>query len=162
MESGNQHDDPMQYNSNRAYRTQSKIPLGTMEIPAHLNKASTSSINVTNRKQLEARQRTLPNLERAAADAEAEHTRAEAEYLKFVDLTTQYRDAENARNPSTEQSRVIQEINDSVATINLTGPDDGTPILGRKMAVQLLNLKKAMDAAMTQWNSKAKVNPKIY
>ena len=157
MDSENQHDDPMLYNSNRVYRNQNKVPLGTMEIPAHLNKASTSSVNVTNRKQLEARKRTLPNLERAAADAEAAHTLASDEYTNFVDLATQYRDAENARQPTAEQSRVIREINDSVITINLTGPGDGTPELGRKMAVQVLNLKKKKDAAMTRWNTAAKV-----
>ena len=157
MEVENQHDDAALYNSNRAYRVQTKIPLGTMEVPAHLNKASTARGNATDRRLLEARKRGLPHLERRASEAEAEHTRASDEYYEFVELATQYRDAENARNPTDEQSRVIREINQSVQSINLTGPGDGTPELTRKMAEKVLTLKKAMDTAQTAWNNAEKV-----
>ena len=157
MDTDNQHDDPMLYDSTRAYRVQTKIPLGTMEVPAHLNKASTSGVNATNRRQLEARKRNLPHLERSAAEAEEAHSKAQSEYYEFVELTKQFHDAENARHPTDQQSRVIREINDSVQFINLTGPSDGTPILTRKMAEKLLSLKKDKDAAMTQWNTASKV-----
>ena len=157
MDTDNQHDDPTIYNPNRAYRVQTKIPLGTMEIPAHLNKASTSRANQSDRSQLEARNRNLPHIERRVKEAEIAHSNAQNEYYSFVDLTSKYRDAENARNPSSQQLLVIREINDSVQTINLTGPDDGTPEIGRKMAEKLLTLKKNMDTAMNTWNSVNKV-----
>ena len=157
METENQYDDAAVYNSNRNYRGPQKTPLGTMEIPAHLNKASTSRINVNDRRQLEARQKKLPHLEHRAMETEQEHDRAQTEYYEYIELAKQYRDAENARTPTVEQSRVIREINDSVRTINLTGPDDGTPELGRKMAEKGLTLKKNMDAALTSWNAAEKV-----
>ena len=150
-------DDLKYYDSGRAYRGQNKIPIGTMEIPAHLNKASTSKINVSDRKQLESRKRSRDYLQRRADEAEQEHTRSQNEYYEFVDLTRSYRDAENARNPTEDQARVIRELNDSVQTINLTGPGDGTPLLARKMAEKLLTLKKAMDAASSSWNAATKV-----
>ena len=158
MEAENQYDDAALYNSQRNYRAPPKAPLGTMEIPAHLNKASTSRINVNDRRQLEARQKKLPHLEQRAMETEQEHDRAQTEYLQYVELAKQYRDAENARTPTAEQSRVIREINESVRTINLTGPDDGTPELGRKMAERVLTLKKTMDAALASWNAAEKVN----
>ena len=151
------HDDAALYNPNRAYRVQTKIPLGTMEVPAHLNKASTSRANTTDRRLLEARNRNLPHLERRAAEAEEAHTRAQTEYFEFVELAKQYRDAENARNPTDRQNRVIREINQSVQSINLTGPGDGTDELTRKMAEKVLTLKKDMDAAQTAWNTAEKV-----
>ena len=51
------------YDQGRHYRPQAKMPLGTMEIPAHLNKASTSQANESARRQLEARRKTLNYLE---------------------------------------------------------------------------------------------------
>ena len=157
METENQHDDAALYNPNRTFRQQPKMPLGTMEIPSHLNKASTSAINVNDRRQLEARKRSLPHLEQRATETEAEHCRLQSEYFAYVALIKQYRDAENARCPTAEQSRVIREINESVRTINLTGPSDGTPELGQKMAQRTLTLKKDMDAAMASWNAAEKV-----
>ena len=150
------HDDQSLYNPHRAYRVQTKIPLGTMEVPTHLNKASTSKVNASDRQQLESRNRNRPRLERRVAEAHEAHTRAQDEYDDFVELTRQYPDAENARNPTVEQSRVIREINQSVQSINLTGPDDGTPELARKMAEKLLTLKKNMDAALAAWNAAEK------
>ena len=157
METDNS-DNVMLYDSNRAYRGQSKIPVGTMEIPAHLNKASTSRVNVSDRRQLESRRRNLPFLERRAEEAEEEASRAQTEYFQFVDLTKQFRDADNARNPTENQARVIREINDSVQSITLTGPGDGTPELTRKMAEKVLSLKKAMDTANSGSNAANKVN----
>ena len=156
MDVDNQNDDQL-FNPHRAYRVQTKIPLGTMEVPSHLNKASTSRSNDNDRRLLESRNRNKPRLERRAEETEAAYQRAQDEYDNFVDLTTQYRDAENARNPTEQQSRVIRELNESVQTINLTGPGDGTPELGRKMAEKLLTLKKTMDTAMTAWNAAEKV-----
>ena len=158
MDVDNQNDDQTLFNPNRAYRVQTKIPLGTMEVPAHLNKTSTSRSNDQDRRQLESRNRNKPRLERRAEETEAAYARAQDEYDEFVELTTQYRDAENARNPTDQQSRVIREINVSVQSINLTGPDDGTPEIGRKMAEKLLSLKKVMDTAWTAWNAAEKVN----
>ena len=151
------HDDAALYNPHRAYRVQTKIPLGTMEVPAHLNKATTSRTNTTDRRLLEARNRNLPHLERRAAEAEEAHTQAQSDYFEFVDLATKFHDAENARNPTEQQSRVIREINQSVQTINLTGPGDGTPEMTRKMAEKVLSLKKTMDQAQTAWNAAEKV-----
>ena len=157
MDTENQYDDAALYNPQRTYRGPPKMPLGTMEVPAHLNKASTSRVNVNDRRQLEARQKNLPHLEQRASETEQEHARAQAEYEKFYDLTKKFADAENARHPTVEQTRVLQEINDSVRTINLTGPDDGTPEMGRKMAERILTLKKNMDAALSAWNAAEKV-----
>ena len=152
MDADNQHDDSVLYNPDRAYRVHTKMPLGTMEVPNYLNNAATSRSNVSSRRQLEARNRNLPNLERRAVEAEEAHERAKEEYDAFVELTKKYHEAENARNPTEQQSRVIRELNESVQTINLTGPGDGTPELTRKMAEKLLTLKKDMDAASTAWN----------
>ena len=157
METETQYEDAAIYNNQRVYRPQPKVPLGTMEVPAHLNKG-TSRINATDKRQLEARQKSLPYLEQRSTETEEEHCFAQREYLHFVALTKQFRDADNARHPTTEQTRVLQEINDSVRTINLTGPDDGTPEVGQKMAAKLLSLKKDMEAALTSWNTAEKVS----
>ena len=157
METDTGYDDPKYYDANRAYRGQTKIPIGTMEIPAHLNKASTSRVNVNDRRQLESRNRNLPHLERRVMETEEEASRAQTEYYNFVDLTKQFQDADDARNPTESQARVIREINESVQTINLTGPGDGTPELTRKMAEKVLTLKKAMDTATANWNAANKV-----
>lgn len=162
MEAENQYDDAALYNSQRNFRAPQKMPLGTMEVPAHLNKASTSRVNINDRRQLEARQKKLPHLEQRALETEQEHDRAQTEYDEYVALAKQYGDAENARTPTTEQSRVIRQINDSVRTINLTGPDDGTPEMCRKMAEKVLTLKKNLDAALSLWNAAEKVSNSSY
>ena len=157
METDNGHDDVKLYDSARTYRGQTKIPVGTMEIPAHLNKASTSRVNVSDRRQLESRKRNLHYLERRAEEAEEEASRAQAEYYQFVDLMKQFQEADNARNPTENQARVIREINESVQSINLTGPGDGTPEITRKMAEKVLGLKKVMDTANASSNAANKV-----
>ena len=145
------------YDPTRPYRPQMKMPVGTMEIPTHLNKASTSQANDSLRRQLEARRKTYNHLENRCNEAEADHSEAESAYLEFVALMKRFKEADNARHPTAEQTQIIHDLNESVANIQVQGPDNGVPELGRKMAEKALQLKKAKDTAWTSWNQATKV-----
>ena len=146
------------YDPARAYRQQTKIPLGTMEVPAHLDKAGTSAVNATDRKQLEARRRALKRLDRRRIETEAEHETAETEYDSFVDLMDDWKAANNVRTPTDEQQVIIRTMNESVSSINLTGPNNGVPEIQRKMSEKVLKLKDAKNAAFAAWTGALKVS----
>ena len=154
-------DNTQNYDPARAYRQQTKIPIGTMEIPSHLDKDSASSVNATDRKQLESRRRTLKHLDRRRIETEEEHSAAETEYYDFVELMEDWKGANNARDPTEEQQVIIRSMNESVSSINLTGPNNGVPEIQRKMSEKVLKLKDAKNAAMTAWNSALKVKLQI-
>ena len=151
-------DTTQNFDPARAYRQQTKIPIGTMEIPAHLDKDGTSTVNATDRKQLESRRRTLKHLDRRRIETEEEHTAAETEYYDFLELMESWKSASNIRNPTDEQQVIIRSMNESVSSINLTGPNNGIPEIQRKMSEKVLKLKDVKNAAMSAWNSALKVS----
>ena len=151
-------DETHTYDPARTYRQQTKIPIGTMEVPAHLDKAGTSTVNANDRKQLESRRRTLKHLDRRRAETEEEHSVAETEYYDFLELMEEWKSASNVRSPSDEQQVIIRTMNESVSSINLTGPNNGVPEIQRKMSEKVLKLKDVKNAAMTAWNNALKVN----
>ena len=145
------------YDPNRMYRQQTKIPIVTMEVPAHLDKAGTSSVNATDRKQLESRRRTLKHLDRRRIETEEEHETAETEYYDFLELMENWKGASNVVNPTEDQQVIIRTMNESVSSITLTGPNNGVPEIQRKLSEKVLKLKDTKNTAMAAWTAALKV-----
>ena len=144
------------YDPQRLYRAPKGPMVGTMEIPNHLAVTSGKDAAAEDRDDLNHRQEMSSRLLARRKEAGNILREAERAYEDFQQLMRDYREADNAKNPTEPQQKVIQQLNSSVSTVVLTGQSTLDPLV-RRMSTKAIQLRDARDVANKNWNEAYKV-----
>lgn len=126
-------------------------------MPRYILGNEAASSNDQEAQDLADRRRHREELLKARSDTSDAYQRALKDLAQFKRQATAYREANNVKNPTSEDREIIATVTRSVSDVELTGPGHGVPVLERQIAAYAIILKKRKDDTMKAWNDAGKV-----
>ena len=126
-------------------------------VPDHLLDEEDDN-SAEDQKELDRRQQQETRLCKNRSRASDQLTQAEKELTDFEDLLRAYNAADSLKNPSSDDTKVIEDMNTSVVGV-VVEAGNGT-VLARQIAKRALDLKKKVDDSQSEYDRICKV--KLY
>lgn len=129
----------------------------TLTIPHYIRGTKEAASTEQETRDLTDRRRQKEDLLKARGDTSAAYTQAQRDLDDFQRRVHEFRQANNVKNPTTEDRRLIATVTQSVSSIRLTGPSYGVSDIDRRIAAHATVLVKKRDETMAAWNDAGKV-----
>ena len=131
----------------------------TPQLPAAYLSNSKSAVNQDARQEIINRQNKVNHLFRQRTDGRADVDAKEKAYQDFEALAESFFDADNARYPTEEQNRTINDLNESISTVVLAGDQAAGSARAQtkaKITSKILTLKEEAETSRKNWNALCK------